>query len=109
MRYESGTTNVPAAGTRVRVSNTKDRVLWIRFSARQGNTDGAFVGTVTVSATVGRELRPPETANAYGNMSQTEYRPSDFEGTLFMNVFYVDADTNDNKVDYEAFFADGIN
>ena len=105
MRYDSRTVDIPAAGTRVQVLNTKDKALWIRFTARQGNTGGVYVGDSSVSATRGRELRPPETANAYDQMTQTEYNPwKDAGGTIYMDTFYLDADSNGNDCDWEAFF-----
>ena len=108
MRYISRTVDVPAAGTRVQVSNTRDRVLWIRFTARQGNVGGVYVGDSTVSATNGRELRPPETTTGYDQMTQTEYDfgrypgPAGQPGSVLLNVFYVDTDTGGNDVDWEA-------
>jgi hypothetical protein len=107
MRYDSGTVDVPTAGTAVQVLNVNERVVWIRFSARHANTNGVYVGISDVSATNGRELRPPEEAEESALTSQTEYRPGDFDSTLKMDKFYVDADTNGNDIDWEAFFKDG--
>ena len=111
MRYSAGTTNVATAGTRVQVSNTPDRVLWIRFTARDGNVGGVYVGASGVSSSVGRELHPPLTANASALASTTEY---DFgcytgkfgPGSVPFSTFWADADTNANKVDWEVILAD---
>jgi len=104
MRYGSRTVDVPSAGTAVQVLNNTDSVLWIRFTARQGNTGGVYVGDSNVSATNGRELRPPETANGYDVLASTEYNPGAQGGSIAMNTFYVDTDTNGNDVDWEALF-----
>lgn len=110
MRYDARTVDIPTAGTRVQVLDETARVLWIRFTARQGNTGGVYIGDGNVSSTRGRELRPPETTNAYGSASTTVYEPGSHggpfrPGSLPISDFWVDADTNGNDVDYEVIYA----
>lgn len=102
MRYDSRTVDIPAAGTRVQVLNQVDRALWIRFTARNGNVGGVYIGDSNVSATRGRELRPPTEASTDGMNTTTEYNPGVYGGSLKMNTFWVDSDTNGNDVDWEA-------
>ena len=91
MRVLIGTTNVPTATTRVQISNTVDKVKSISVRARPANVGNAFFGIVTVSATVGWVLQPgEETVLDFG------------AGSVLFSVFYVDAATNNNKVDYVA-------
>jgi len=104
MRYDSRTVDIPSAGTSVQILNKPEQVLWIRFTARQGNSGGVYVGDSNVSATRGRELRPPETSNGYDVMASTEYNPGSQGGSIPMNTFYADADTNGNDIDWEALF-----
>jgi hypothetical protein len=104
MRYISGRVDIPTAGTRVQITTVKEKARWIRFASVVGNSNGIYVGDVTVSATAGHELRPPEEANIEGRESQTELRPLvDGGGTVFLSDFYVDTDTNGNDIGYEAF------
>ena len=103
MRLVTGRVDVATAGTRVQVSSVKEKVLWIRFSSVFGNTAGVYFGSVTVSATAGKELRPPEDSEITGLESQSEIRPwRDGGGTIFLSDLYVDADTSGDDVDYEA-------
>jgi hypothetical protein len=105
MRYDAGTVDVPSAGTAVQVLNSTEKVKWIRFTSRHGNTNGVYVGDADVSATNGRELRPPEEANVTSQNTMTEYRPwQAASGTIAMNTFYVDADTSGNDIDWECFY-----
>ena len=84
-----GTTDVPAAGTRVQISSSLQQVKAIEFHARVGNTGAMYAGTSTVSSTVGRELQPGEV-----------YSLSFGEGSVPFNVFYVDTATNGNDMDW---------
>jgi hypothetical protein len=105
MRYDARTVDIPSAGSRVQILDSSEKVRWIRFTARQGNSGGVYVGDSNVSATRGRELRPPETSNGYDAMTQTVYAPwQEAGGTVPMSSFYVDADTNGNDVDYEVLY-----
>ena len=89
MRFDTGTTDVPSAGTAVQLSNTIDRVLWIRVSARTGISGAVYFGRSDVSSSNGYEL----SANDYLEM---DFRP----GSEVFNAFYDDASTNGNDLDW---------
>jgi hypothetical protein len=89
MRFDSGTTDIPTAGTRVQISNTNDAVKAIEVRARVGNAGNTYFGVSDVSSTNGRELEPGATASL------------DFgDGSVKFSVFYVDAATNGDDVDW---------
>lgn len=89
MRYLAGTTDIPTAGTRVQIRNTKDRVLWLRVVSR--NTT-VYFGASTVSSTVGRRLA----ADVSLELDFGAQR-----GSVPADTFYVDASTNGHDVDWE--------
>jgi hypothetical protein len=94
-----GTTDVPSAGTRVQISNDDFKVKHIEFFARAGNTGNVFVGLSDVSATVnGCELTPEAAARPKGHV----VIPIPPGGTVLLSVFYVDAATNGDDVDWFA-------
>ena len=82
-------TNVPSAGTAVQLSNTANRVSWIKVKARAGNSGLVFLGRSDVSSTVGYEL-------SAGNEIEIDYAASG--GTVPISDFYVDAATNNDKI-----------
>ena len=90
MRIQFFTTTVTAAGTRVQISNTADRVKYIRFQTRAANTGRMFVGLITVaSGTASWELEIPVAARPIAEL------PIDFgEGSVLFNLFYADATVN---------------
>jgi hypothetical protein len=88
-RFDTGTTDVPSAGTAVQLSNTLDRVIWIRVSARTGISGAVYFGRSDVSSSNGYEL----SANDH---LEIDFRP----GSEAFNVFYVDASTNGNDLDW---------
>ena len=88
-RFDTGTTDVPSAGTAVQLSNTVDRVLWIRVSARTGISGWLYFGRSDVSSSIGYEL----SANDYLEM---DFRP----GSEVFSAFYADASTNGNDLDW---------
>jgi hypothetical protein len=103
MRLITGRVDIAVAGTRVQISSVKEKVLWIRFSSVFGNTAGIYFGDVTVSATAGKELRPPEDTEIHGRESQSEIKPwADGGGTIFLSDQYANADTNGDDIEYEA-------
>ena len=53
MILDGGTTNVSSAGTRVQISNTVNKVRWIRVKALAGNSGLVYFGTSDVSASNG--------------------------------------------------------
>ena len=92
MRVDFGTTDIPTAGTRVQVSTLKDKVLWIRFAMRDGNTNEVYVGVNDVAANNGWELST--------NKRELELNFRQFGGSVSFDKFYVDSDTNGNDVDW---------
>ena len=90
MKFDAVTINVGTAGTRVQVSNTTQKVRWIKFSAKTGNSGITYVGISDVAAANGYELSANDSLEldfgAHG-------------GSEVLNVFYVDAATNNDKVD----------
>ena len=61
MILDGGTTNVSSAGTRVQISNTVNKVRWIRVKALAGNSGLVYFGTSDVSASNGYELAATNT------------------------------------------------
>jgi len=91
MEVRIGTTTVTTAGTEVQISNTADRVKSIGVRARRGNAGNVYLGTSTVTSSVGVELQPGEGAGIeFG------------DGSVLFSAFYVDAATNGDKLDYAA-------
>mgnify|MGYP005820690835 FL=1 len=89
MRFDAGTTDVPSAGTAVQLSNTVDRVVWIRVSARTGISGALYFGRSDVSSSNGFEL----SANDH---LEIDLRP----GSEAFSAFYADASTNGNDLDW---------
>ena len=89
MRFDAGTTDVPSAGTAVQLSNSVDRVVWIRVSARTGISGTLYFGRSDVSSSNGFEL----SANDY---LEIDLRP----GSEAFSAFYADARTNGNDLDW---------
>ena len=90
MKFDAVTINVGTAGTRVQVSNTTQKVRWIKFSAKTGNSGITYVGISDGAAANGYEL----SAN-----DSLEFDFGKYGGSEVLNVFYVDAATNNDKVD----------
>ena len=91
MRLIATTITVTTAGTRVQVSNTLDDVLWIRFDPRNLNSAAIFIGTVTVSSTVGKKLLPTDDPYIIDFAA--------LGGSVKLDTFYVDSQTNGDQVD----------
>ena len=89
MIYDAGTTNVATAGTEVRISNTTNRVRWIKVKALAGNSNKVYLGVSDVTASNGYEL-------SAGNEIEISF--ADQGGTVPFSTFYVDAAPNNDKV-----------
>ena len=89
MIYDAGTTNVATAGTEVRISNTTNRVRWIKVKALAANSGITYFGVSDVTASNGYEL-------SAGNEIEISF--ADQGGTVPFSTFYVDAATNNDKV-----------
>ena len=78
MIFDSGTTNVATAGTEVQISNTANKVRWIKGKALAGNSNKVYLGVSDVTASNGYEL-------SAGN--EVEINFGDQGGTVPFSVF----------------------
>ena len=93
-RIIDGTVNVSSAGTAVQLTSTADRILWIHFHARTGNTNNVYIGASTVASTRGK----PVAANGTFELAPATYG----RHTLLTTDVYIDADTNGNDCEWVA-------
>tara|TARA_R110002020_G_scaffold298438_7_gene514267 strand:- start:244 stop:537 length:294 start_codon:yes stop_codon:yes gene_type:complete len=89
MIFDIGTTTVSTAGTEVQISNTTNRVRYIKVKALAANSGITYLGVSDVTATNGYEL-------SAGNEIEIDFATSG--GTVAFSTFYVDAATNGDKV-----------
>jgi hypothetical protein len=87
--------DVPSAGTAVQILNTKDKCVWIRFTAPAANSGLTYVGDSAVSATNGYVMGAAGGGDA---TVELELRP----GSITMDTFYIDAATNGDDVSWIA-------
>ena len=89
MRFQTGTTDIPIAGTRVQISNTADKVKSIAIKARPTNAGNVFFGISDVASTKAWTLQ------ASGGIA------IDFEdGSVAFSTFYVDAEVSGDDIDW---------
>ena len=99
MKFDSDIVDIPSAGTAVRLLNTSNRVLWIKFTAPAANSGLTYVGDSAVSATNGYPL------TAAGGVDATlELNFEAAGGSVLMSTFYVDAATNGDDVAYAVIY-----
>ena len=91
MILDAGTATVSSAGTAVQLSNTANRVLWLKAKALAANSGITYIGVSDVSATNGYEL-------SAGN--EIEINPGELGGSVAFSSAYVDAATNGDKVSW---------
>jgi len=89
MIFDAGTTTISTAGTEQQISNTPNRVRWIKIKALAANSGITYVGVSDVTATNGYEL-------SAGNEIEISF--ADVGGTITFSTIYVDAATNGDKV-----------
>ena len=89
MILDAGTTTVSTAGTEQQISNTANRVLWLKAKALAANSGIAYLGVSDVTATNGYEL-------SAGNEIEMNFK--DVGGTVAFSSLYVDVATNGDKV-----------
>tara|TARA_R100000306_G_C4350119_1_gene129682 strand:+ start:246 stop:539 length:294 start_codon:yes stop_codon:yes gene_type:complete len=89
MILDVGTTTVSTAGTEQQLSNTTNRVLWLKAKALAANSGITYLGVSDVTATNGYEL-------SAGN--EIEINFADTGGSIIFSTIYVDAATNGDKV-----------
>ena len=89
MILDAGTTTVSTAGTEQQISNTTNRVLWIKAKALAANSGIAYIGVSDITATNGYEL-------SAGNEVELNFR--ELGGSVAFSSIYVDTATNGDKV-----------
>ena len=89
MIFDAGTTTVSTAGTEQQISNTNNRVRWLKAKALAANSGIVYIGVSDITATNGYEL-------SAGN--EIELNFADVGGTILWSTVYVDAATNGDKV-----------
>ena len=89
MIFDAGTTTISTAGTEQRISNTTNRVLWLKAKALAANSGITYLGVSDVTATNGYEL-------SAGNEIEIDFKAAG--GTIAFSTIYVDAATNGDKV-----------
>ena len=89
MIFDAGTTTIATAGTEQQISNTNNRVRWLKAKALAANSGIVYIGVSDITATNGYEL-------SAGN--EIELNFADAGGTILWSTVYVDAATNGDKV-----------
>jgi len=89
MIFDAGTTNVATAGTEVQISNTTNKVRWIKVKALAANSGKVYLGVSDVTSSNGYEL-------SAGN--EIEINFGEQGGTVPFSTFYVDVATNNDKI-----------
>ena len=89
MIFDAGTTTVSTSGTEQQLSNTTNRVRWIKVKALAANSGIAYFGVCDITTTNGYEL-------SAGN--ELEINFADIGGTVAFSSFYVDVASNGDKV-----------
>ena len=89
MIMDAGTTVVSTAGTEQRISNSPNRVLYLKAKALAANSGIAYIGVSDITATNGYEL-------SAGN--EIELNFADAGGSVVFNTIYVDVATNGDKI-----------
>ena len=89
MILDAGTTTVSTAGSEQQLSNTANRVLWIKAKALAANSGIAYLGVSDISATNGYEL-------SAGNEIEISFR--ELGGSVAISSIYVDTASNGDKV-----------
>ena len=89
MIFDAGTTTVSTAGTEVQISNTTNKVRWIKVKALAANSGKVYLGVSDVSGTNGYEL-------SAGNEIEISF--AELGGTVFFSTFYVDSASSGDKL-----------
>ena len=91
MIFDSGTTTVATSGTEQQLSNTTNRVRWIKAKALAANSGIAYFGVSDITTANGYEL-------SAGN--EIEINFADVGGTIPFSTFYVDVASSGDKVSW---------
>ena len=97
-RIMAGTATVSNAGTRVQLSNTKDRVLSLFILAQPDNAGNLYFGDSAVAANAGVTL-------PVGKPFSVDIAKAEKDGSVVFDKFYVDSATNGDKLDWFAVVA----
>ena len=89
MIFDAGTTTVSTAGSEQQISNTTNRVLWIKAKALAANSGIAYIGVSDISATNAYEL-------SAGNEVEINFR--ELGGSIAFSAIYVDTASSGDKV-----------
>jgi hypothetical protein len=98
VRIDSDIVDIPSAGTAVRILNTRDKIVWIRFTAPAANSGLTYVGDSAVSATNGYVL------GAAGGVDATveiDFR-GEVSGSVTANLLYIDAASSGDDISWIA-------
>lgn len=91
MILDAGTTTVSTSGTEQQLSNTANRVLWLKAKALAANSGIAYLGVSDVSTTNGYEL-------SAGNELEINFR--EIGGSVAFSSIYIDVASNGDKVSW---------
>jgi len=91
MILDAGTTTVSTSGTEQQLSNTANRVLWLKAKALAANSGIAYLGVSDVSTTNGYEL-------SAGNEIEINFR--EIGGSVVFSSIWVDVASNGDKVSW---------
>ena len=93
------TITVCTAGTAVQVSSTPRPFVWAIFHNAPGNSNDVYVGGSDVSATNGLSLQ--RITGSSNHLDEIEFKGKMFaeDPPLDLMDFYVDAETNGDKVE----------
>jgi len=91
MILDAGTTTVSTSGTEQQLSNTANRVLWLKAKALDANSGIAYLGVSDVSTTNGYEL-------SAGNELEINFR--EIGGSVAFSSIYIDVASNGDKVSW---------
>jgi hypothetical protein len=89
MIFDAGTTTISTAGSEQQISNTNNRVRWLKLKALAANSGLVYIGVSDITATNGYEL-------SAGN--EIEFNFADAGGTILWSTVYVDSASDGDKV-----------
>ncbi len=97
MRLDVGSTDIPTAGSAVRILNEPTNIVLIQVQARPGNTANVYVGMSDVSATHGWTLAPKD-------QTIIDFDPQGKGTSIQVDELWADTDTNGNDIDWILIF-----
>mgnify|MGYP003133010974 FL=1 len=91
MILNSGTTTVATSGTEQQLSNTTNKVRWIKLKALAANSGISYFGDSGITTSNGYEL-------SAGNTLEINF--ADVGGTVIFSSLYVDVASSGDKVSW---------